>query len=95
MTAVMTLVPFRADQAQAHPRGAGCFSRTLGPYVRNGVLTLMSAVRKMTLLPALRLQSFVPAMLHKVRLLCNLSPSLASSGVSHARVVFSVEPMRT
>ncbi|MDQ3082445.1 MAG: amidohydrolase family protein, partial [Gemmatimonadota bacterium] len=40
-----------------HPRGAGSFPRVLGRYVRERkVLTLASAVRKMTALPASRVR---------------------------------------
>ncbi len=40
-----------------HPRGAGTYARVLGHYVRDEkALTLMSAVRKMTILPANRLK---------------------------------------
>jgi N-acyl-D-amino-acid deacylase len=35
-----------------HPRSYGTFPRVLGPFVRDGVLTLEAAVRKMTSLPA-------------------------------------------
>jgi N-acyl-D-aspartate/D-glutamate deacylase len=35
-----------------HPRNYGTFPRVLGPYVRDGVLSLEAAVRKMTSLPA-------------------------------------------
>jgi dihydroorotase len=42
---------------KGHPRGAGTYARVLGHYVRDEkALTLMSALRKMTLLPANRLQ---------------------------------------
>ena len=41
------------DNGKGHPRGAGCFARVLGHYVREEkVLDLMTALRKMTLLPA-------------------------------------------
>ena len=41
-----------------HPRGAGCFSRLLGPYVRDmGALSLMDALAKCTILPAKRLDA--------------------------------------
>jgi dihydroorotase len=44
------------DNGKGHPRGAGCFARVLGRYVREEkALTLMDAIRKMTLLPADRL----------------------------------------
>lgn len=53
---------------RAHPRGAGSFARVLGRYVREeGVLTLMDAIRKMTLMPAQRLEAVVPAMSRKGR----------------------------
>jgi dihydroorotase len=52
-----------------HPRGAGTFARVLGRYVREkGSLSLMEALRKMTLMPAQRLESFVPEMQLKGRL---------------------------
>ncbi|MEX0755415.1 MAG: D-aminoacylase [Actinomycetota bacterium] len=40
--------------APVHPRTYGTFPRVLGPYVREGVLSLTAAVRKMTALPAER-----------------------------------------
>jgi N-acyl-D-aspartate/D-glutamate deacylase len=47
---------------KGHPRGAGTFSRVLGLYVRERkTLPLMEAIRKMTLLPAKRLESYLPA----------------------------------
>jgi dihydroorotase len=52
----------------AHPRGAGCFARILGHYVRErGALDLMTALAKMTLLPARRLEAIAPQMKHKGR----------------------------
>lgn len=54
---------------RAHPRGAGSFARVLGKYVREeGVLTLPDAIRKMTLMPAQRMESFVPQMRQKGRI---------------------------
>jgi hypothetical protein len=45
-----------ARQAMANPRGAGTYARVLGHYVRDEkALTLMTALRKMTILPANRL----------------------------------------
>ena len=53
----------------AHPRTAGTFSRVLGKYVREEkVLDLMTAIEKMTLLPAKRLESIAPMMRFKGRL---------------------------
>jgi N-acyl-D-aspartate/D-glutamate deacylase len=52
-----------------HQRSAGTFSRVLGHYVREAkALTLMEAIKKMTLMPAQRLEAFVPEMKHKGRL---------------------------
>ena len=59
-------IPF--SQGRAHPRGAGTFARILGHYARDrGALSLMDALRKMTLLPARRLESIVPEMTRKGR----------------------------
>ncbi|MEE8079513.1 MAG: amidohydrolase family protein [Pseudomonadales bacterium] len=53
----------------AHPRSAGTFSRVLGRYVRErGALNLMSALQKMTLMPADRLADIAPGMRLKGRL---------------------------
>jgi N-acyl-D-aspartate/D-glutamate deacylase len=53
---------------QGHPRGAGTFARVLGVYVREQkALSLMDAIRKMSLLPAQRLEKAVPAMRLKGR----------------------------
>jgi N-acyl-D-aspartate/D-glutamate deacylase len=52
-----------------HPRTAGTFARVLGRYVREQrVLTLMEALRKMTLMPAQCLERRVPEMRNKGRL---------------------------
>ena len=52
-----------------HPRTTGTFSRVLGRYVREvHALSLMEAIRKMTLMPAQRLEARVPAMRQKGRL---------------------------
>jgi N-acyl-D-aspartate/D-glutamate deacylase len=47
------LVMIASDGIAGHPRNAGTFSRVLAQYVREKkTLTLMEAVRKMTLMPA-------------------------------------------
>jgi cytosine/adenosine deaminase-related metal-dependent hydrolase len=52
----------------AHPRTAGTFSRVLGRYVRErGLLELPAAIRRMTLLPARRLEAVAPQMARKGR----------------------------
>ena len=53
----------------AHPRTAGTFSRVLGVYVREkGLLTLMEALKKMTIMPAKRLETISPMMYRKGRI---------------------------
>ncbi len=52
-----------------HPRTTGTFSKVLGRFVREAhSLSLMEAIRKMTLMPAQRLEMRVPAMRQKGRL---------------------------
>jgi dihydroorotase len=52
-----------------HPRGQGTFSRVLGHYVREEkALDLMTALRKMTLMPAQRLERHAPVFLDKGRI---------------------------
>ncbi len=52
-----------------HPRASGAFARTLRVYVRErGVLTLMDAIRRMTLLPAQLLEPRAPAFRRKGRI---------------------------
>lgn len=54
---------------KGHPRGAGCYARVLGRYVRDEKqLPLMLALLKMTLMPAQRLEAFAPAMRNKGRI---------------------------
>lgn len=53
----------------AHPRTAGTFSRVLGKYVREDrVIDLNTAIEKMTLLPAKRLEDIAPMMRFKGRI---------------------------
>lgn len=53
----------------AHPRTAGTFSRVLGKYVREDrVLDLNTAIEKMTLLPAKRIENIAPMMRFKGRI---------------------------
>jgi dihydroorotase len=52
-----------------HPRGQGSFSRVLGHYVREEkTLDLMTALRKMSLLPAQLLEVRAPAFKNKGRI---------------------------
>jgi N-acyl-D-aspartate/D-glutamate deacylase len=53
----------------AHPRSSGTSARVLGRLVREqGLLSLMDALRKMTLMPAQRLEARVPEMKNKGRI---------------------------
>ncbi len=59
----------RIAGGRGHPRGAGSYSKVLGQYVREeGLITLMDALRRMTIEPARRLEAYVPAMAHKGRI---------------------------
>ncbi len=63
------LVMIASDGGGLHPRGAGTYARILGHYVREtGQLTLMDALRKMSLMPAQRLEKAVPTTRRKGRL---------------------------
>jgi dihydroorotase len=55
--------------AKVHPRGQGTYSRVLGHYVREEkALELMIALRKMTLMPAQRLEKRAPMFKDKGRI---------------------------
>jgi N-acyl-D-aspartate/D-glutamate deacylase len=55
--------------AKVHPRGQGTYSRVLGHYVREEhALDLMTALKKMTLMPAQRLENRAPAFKNKGRI---------------------------
>ena len=57
------------NNGKGHPRGAGTFARVLGYYVREQkTVSLMDALRKMSLLPAQRLEASVPMMRNKGRI---------------------------
>jgi len=57
------------EKGKGHPRGAGTYSRILARYVRQqGRLTLMDALRKMTLMPAQRLEAATPEARRKGRI---------------------------
>lgn len=59
----------RWENGAGHPRGAGTFSRVLGYYVREQkALDLKTALTKMTILPAKRLEAYVPVMKNKGRI---------------------------
>jgi N-acyl-D-aspartate/D-glutamate deacylase len=58
-----------SDGEKSHPRNAGTYSRVLREYVREKkTVTLMDAVRKMTLMPAQMLERSTPTAHNKGRL---------------------------
>ncbi|MEW6129857.1 MAG: amidohydrolase family protein [Acidobacteriota bacterium] len=62
-------MPVMSLEERAHPRGRGCFTRVLGYYCREKkIISLPEAIRKMTLMPAERLEKFAPAFKAKGRL---------------------------
>lgn len=57
------------SNGKGHPRGAGTFTRVLGKYVREKkVVSLMDAIRKMSLDPARRVEIIAPQMKGKGRI---------------------------
>ena len=57
------------NNGRGHPRGAGTFARVLGRYVRDeGHISLMDGLRKMTIMPASRLEESAPMMRNKGRI---------------------------
>jgi N-acyl-D-aspartate/D-glutamate deacylase len=63
------LVMIASDGAPGHPRNAGTYARILARYVRDrGSVTLMDAIRKMSLMPAQRMERATPAARRKGRL---------------------------
>jgi hypothetical protein len=63
------LVMIASDGVKGHPRNAGTYSRILARYVRQtGSITLMDALRKMSLMPAERMEKSSPAARRKGRL---------------------------
>ncbi len=63
------LIMIASDGAEGHPRNAGTFSRVLAQYVREKkTVTLMDAIRKMSLMPAQMLERSTPSAHAKGRL---------------------------
>ncbi len=57
------------EEGRGHPRTTGTFSKVLGQYVRDqGSLSLMEGIKKMTLMPAQRLERTVSQMQGKGRI---------------------------
>lgn len=57
------------ENGRGHPRTSGTYSKVLGKYVRDEhAISLMEALKKMTLMPAQRLEARVPMMANKGRI---------------------------
>ena len=66
------------ENGKGHPRAAGSYARVLGLYVREQkLLPLMDALRKISLMPAQRLESISPAMRNKGRIKVGADADLA------------------
>jgi len=62
-------MPIVSYDRKVVPNGAGTSARILGQFVRDeGLLSLNDAIRKLSLLPAKRLESFAPAFANKGRI---------------------------
>jgi len=56
-------------EGKGHPRGVGSFARLLGKYVREEkIISLMEGLRKITIMPAQRLETIAPAFKNKGRI---------------------------
>jgi dihydroorotase len=74
------------SSGNSHPRGAGCFSRVISKFVKEEkALALDEAIKKMTLLPALVLETVSPRMKTKGRI---------QPGMDADIVVFDYEKIR-
>ncbi len=83
--------------AKVHPRGQGSYARVLGHYVREEkALDLMTALRKMTLLPAQRLEKRAPIFRDKgrIRLGADADITVFDPGRVIDRATFE-EPLQT
>ena len=57
------------EDGKGHPRTSGTYSKVLGKFVREeGLITLMDALRRMTVEPARRMEAWVPEFTRKGRL---------------------------
>ncbi len=66
------------ENGKGHPRASGSYARVLGLYVREQqLLPLMDALRKISLMPAQRLESISPAMRNKGRVKVGADADLA------------------
>ena len=79
ITSPLTIIASDAywQNGTGHPRTTGAFAKVLGRYARDAhSFSLMDAIRKMTLMPAERLEAQVPAMRNKGRLVVGADADL-------------------
>jgi N-acyl-D-aspartate/D-glutamate deacylase len=75
------------DHGKGHPRAAGTYARVLGHYVREEhVLSLMDALRKMSFLPAQRLNLSTKGRLHVKDRATFENPAQSSEGIPYVMV---------
>ncbi len=89
------LVMIASDGVEGHPRNAGSYARVLAEYVREkGTITLMDAIRKMTLMPAEMLERSTTGARHKGRLQegCDADIVVFDAATIHDRATFQ-KPM--
>lgn len=82
-----------------HPRGAGTYARVLGHFVREQqALSLMDALRKMTIMPARRMEGIAPVMKRKGRLQEGMDADItvfdADSVIDRATYQDSMQPSK-
>jgi len=74
------------EKGKGHPRGSGTYAHVLGYYVREtGTLPLMTAIDKMSLMPARRLEKYVPGMKDKGRIRVGADADLVVFDAAHVR----------
>jgi N-acyl-D-aspartate/D-glutamate deacylase len=77
-TVANPLTMIASDGFLQHPRGSGTYARVLGRYARDvKALSLMDALRKMTIMPAQRLEHRAPMMKRKGRVQVGADADLA------------------
>jgi N-acyl-D-glutamate deacylase len=85
------------EDAFAHPRSAGCFSRFLGTWVRERkTISLIEALRKTCLIPAQIIEGYVPQMKKKGRVQVGADADLTVFDLETIQAASTfIEPART
>ena len=81
---------------KGHPRSTGAYARVLGRYVREAhALSLMDVIRRMSLMPAERLQDRVPMMRNKGRIRVGADADLTLFGADASSYALRAGQRRT